>query len=153
MMINFGPYQFSDSGKRVMKESLHHHHNFIGPEHISLALIDGEQGLFNEVMQSLNLSPELVIRALNDALAIPKQYTGRGMRVHPSGQSVLRIAYDRAHQRGCKETDAADLFVGLFQSGQGAPVDLLRQLGANPDMVLKKIMTQVQAREEGANDD
>jgi ATP-dependent Clp protease ATP-binding subunit ClpA len=151
-MIDFGPYQFSDSGKRVMKrameESQHHDHNFIGPEHIFMALIDVERGLFNEVMQSLNLDPELVARALGEALTLPKQYTGRGMRVHSSGQTVLRIAYDRARQRGRKEIDAADLFVSLFQSRQGAPVDLLRQLGADPDIVLKKIMTRVHTREE-----
>jgi ATP-dependent Clp protease ATP-binding subunit ClpA len=151
-MIDFGPYQFSDSGKRVMKrameESQQHDHNFIGPEHIFMALIDVERGLFNEVMQSLNLDPDLVIRALSEALSLPKQYTGRGMRVHPSGQTVLRIAYDRARQRSRKEIDAVDLFVSLFQSRQGAPVDLLRQLGADPDIVLKKIMTRVNTREE-----
>lgn len=151
-MIDLGPYQFSESGKRVMQrameESRQHDHNFIGPEHIFMALIEVERGLFNEVMQSLNLDPEVVIRALNQALQLPKQYTGRGMRMHPSGQSVLRIAYDRARQRGRKEVDAADLFVGLFQSRQGAPVDLLRQLGADPELVLKKIMTRVNTREE-----
>jgi len=152
-MIDFGPYQFSESGKRViaraMEESRHYDHNFIGPEHIFMALIEVERGLFNEVMQSLNLDPDLVARALNEALAIPQQYTGRGMRVHPSGQTVLRIAYDRARQRGRKEIDAADLFVSLFQSRQGAPVELLRQLGADPDIVLKKITTRVHTREEG----
>ncbi|MCS6807033.1 MAG: ATP-dependent Clp protease ATP-binding subunit [Acidobacteriota bacterium] len=151
-MIDLGPYQFSESGKRVMQrameESRQHDHNFIGPEHIFMALIEVERSLFNEVMQSLNLDPEVVIRALHQALQLPKQYTGRGMRMHPSGQSVLRIAYDRARQRGRKEVDAADLFVGLFQSRQGAPVDLLRQLGADPELVLKKIMTRVNTREE-----
>ncbi len=151
-MIDFGPYQFSDSGKRVMQraleESRHRDHNFIGPEHIFMALIDIERKLFNETMQGLNLDPDLVVRALTEVLAIPKQYTGRGTRMHPSGQSVLRIAYDRARQRGRKEVDAADLFVGLFQSRQGAPVELMRQLGADPDLVLKKIMTRVNTREE-----
>lgn len=37
-MIDLGPYQFSDSGHRVVKraleESQHRPHNFIGPEDI-----------------------------------------------------------------------------------------------------------------------
>ncbi|RMG53585.1 MAG: ATP-dependent Clp protease ATP-binding subunit [Acidobacteria bacterium] len=150
-MIDFGPYQFSESAKRVlsraMEESRNLDHNFIGPEHIFLALIEVERSLFNEVMQSLNLDPDTVIRALHEVLSVPRQYTGRGMRVH-AVRPLLRIAYDRARQRGRKEINSADLFVSLFQSREGAPVEILRQLGADPDMVVKKIMTRVHTREE-----
>ena len=151
-MIDLGPYQFSDSGKLVVKraleESQHRGHTSIGPEHLFTALIDVERGFFNEVVQRLNRDPDLVIRTLDEALRVSEPYTSPGLRLHPLGQTVFRMAYDHARQRGRQEIGAADLFVGLFQDRQGAPADLLRQRGADRDLVLEKIMTRVNTREE-----
>jgi ATP-dependent Clp protease ATP-binding subunit ClpA len=153
-MLDLGPFQdkFSDSGRRVMmraiEESRHRDHNFIAPEHIFAALIELERNMFNEVMQSLNVDPQAVMRALNEHLSVARQYTGRGMRMSTSGRNVLRIALDRARQLGRGEIDASDLFLAIFQDREAVPVDLMRRLGADPDMVLQKISTRVRSREE-----
>jgi ATP-dependent Clp protease ATP-binding subunit ClpA len=151
-MLDLGPYQYADSGKRVMQrameESRNRDHNFIATEHILLGFIEVERSLFNEVMQSLNLDPEIVIHALNDQLSIARQYVGRGMRLHSTGRTILRMAYDRARQMGRKEIESVDLFVALFQAREGIPVELVRRMGADADIVLKKILTRVRTREE-----
>lgn len=153
-MIDLGQYQdkFTESGRRVMtraiEESRHRDHNFIASEHILAALIDVERHLFNEVMQSLNIDPQTVIRALNEELSVARQFTGRGMRLSPSGRNVLRLALERARQMGRNEIDASDLFVAVFQDREGIPVEVMRRLGADPDVVLQKITTRVRSREE-----
>lgn len=153
-MIDLGQYQdkFTESGRRVMtraiEESRHRDHNFIASEHILAALIDVERHLFNEVMQSLNIDPQTVIRALNEELSVARQFTGRGMRLSPSGRNVLRLALERARQMGRNEIDASDLFVAVFQDREGIPVEVMRRLGADPDVVLQKIATRVRSREE-----
>jgi ATP-dependent Clp protease ATP-binding subunit ClpC len=153
-MIDLGPFQdkFSESGRRVMgraiEESRHRDHNIIAAEHILAALIEVERSLFNEVMQSLNIDPHAVIRALNEQLSVARQFTGRGMRLDPSCRTVLKLALDRARSMGRNEIDSSDLFVALFQDREGVPVELMRRLGADPDIVLQKIITRVRSREE-----
>ncbi len=153
-MIDLGPFQdkFSESGRRVMgraiEESRHRDHNIIAAEHILAALIEVERTLFNEVMQSLNIDPQAVIRALNEQLSVARQFTGRGMRMDPSCRTVLKLALDRARSMGRNEIDSSDLFVALFQDREGVPVELMRRLGADPDVVLQKIITRVRSREE-----
>jgi ATP-dependent Clp protease ATP-binding subunit ClpC len=153
-MIDLGPFQdkFSESGRRVMgraiEESRHRDHNIIAAEHILAALIEVERSLFNEVMQSLNIDPQAVIRALNEQLSVARQFTGRGMRLDPSCRTVLKLALDRARSMGRNEIDSSDLFVALFQDREGVPVELMRRLGADPDIVLQKIITRVRSREE-----
>lgn len=153
-MIDLGPFQdkFSESGRRVMgraiEESRHRDHNIIAAEHILAALIEVERSLFNEVMQSLNIDPQAVIRALNEQLSVARQFTGRGMRLDPSCRTVLKLALDRARSMGRNEIDSSDLFVALFQDREGVPVELMRRLGADPEVVLQKIITRVRSREE-----
>jgi ATP-dependent Clp protease ATP-binding subunit ClpA len=153
-MIDLGPFQdkFSESGRRVMgraiEESRHRDHNIVAPEHILAALIEVERSLFNEVMQSLNIDPQAVIRALNEQLSVARQFTGRGVRLDPSCRTILRLALDRARSMGRNEIDSSDLFVALFQDRDSAPVELMRRLGADPDVVLQKIITRVRSREE-----
>jgi len=153
-MIDLGPFQdkFSESGRRVMgraiEESRHRDHNIVTPEHILAALIEVERSLFNEVMQSLNIDPQAVIRALNEQLSVARQFTGRGVRLDPSCRTILKLALDRARSMGRNEIDSSDLFVALFQDRESAPVELMRRLGADPDVVLQKIITRVRSREE-----
>lgn len=133
---------------RAIEESRHRDHNIIAAEHILAALIEVERSLFNEVMQSLNIDPQAVIRALNEQLSVARQFTGRGMRLDPSCRTVLKLALDRARSMGRNEIDSSDLFVALFQDREGVPVELMRRLGADPDVVLQKIITRVRSREE-----
>jgi len=153
-MIDLGAFQdkFSESGRRVMRraieESRHRDHNLIGPEHIFAALIEVERSLFNEVMQSLNLDPQAVIRAVNEQLSIDRQFTGRGMKVSHSVQTILQYALQRARQLGRSEIDSSDLLVAIFQDRESVPVDVMRRLGADPEVVLQKILTKVRTREE-----
>ncbi len=153
-MIDLGPFQdkFSESGRRVMgraiEESRHRDHNIVAPEHILAALIEVERPLFNEVMQSLNIDPQAVIRALNEQLSVARQFTGRGVRLDPSCRTILKLALDRARSMGRNEIDSSDLFVALFQDRDSTPVELMRRLGADPDIVLQKIITRVRSREE-----
>jgi ATP-dependent Clp protease ATP-binding subunit ClpA len=133
---------------RAIEESRHRDHNIIAAEHILAALIEVERSLFNEVMQSLNIDPHAVIRALNEQLSVARQFTGRGMRLDPSCRTVLKLALDRARSMGRNEIDSSDLFVALFQDREGVPVELMRRLGADPDIVLQKIITRVRSREE-----
>ncbi len=152
-MIDFEQFQdkFSDSGQRVMKraydESRRRDHNQVAPEHVFVALAELERNFFNELMQSLNVDPQAVSSSLESRLTA-REYLGRGLKMSDSLRQLLKHALDRSRTRGRRTIDSTDLFFALFQDRAGSPVDILRKLGAEPDMVSEKISTRVRTREE-----
>ncbi len=152
-MIDFEQFQdkFSDSGQRVMKraydESRRRDHNQVAPEHVFVALAELERNFFNELMQSLNVDPQAVSSSLESRL-MAREYLGRGLKMSDSLRQLLKHALDRSRTRGRRTIDSTDLFFALFQDRAGSPVDILRKLGAEPDMVSEKISTRVRTREE-----
>lgn len=152
-MIDFEQFQdkFSDSGQRVMKraydESRRRDHNQVAPEHVFVALAELERNFFNELMQSLNVDPQAVSTSLESRLTA-REYLGRGLKMSDSLRQLLKHALDRSRTRGRRTIDSTDLFFALFQDRGGSPVDILRKLGAEPDMVSEKISTRVRTREE-----
>ncbi len=152
-MIDFEQFQdkFSDSGQRVMKraydESRRRDHNQVAPEHVFVALAELERNFFNELMQSLNVDPQAVSSSLESRL-MAREYLGRGLKMSDSLRQLLKHALDRSRTRGRRTIDSTDLFFALFQDRAGSPVDILRKLGAEPEMVSEKISTRVRSREE-----
>jgi ATP-dependent Clp protease ATP-binding subunit ClpC len=152
-MIDFEQFQdkFSESGQRVMKraydESRRRDHNQVAPEHVFIALADLERNFFNELMQSLNVDPQAVASSLENRLTA-REYLGRGMRMSDGLRMLLKNALDRARQRNRRSIDSTDLFYALFQDRGSSPVEILRRLGAEPDIVVEKISTRVRTREE-----
>src|SRR5262249_43286409 len=153
-MYDFGDFsdRFSDSGQRVMKraieESRRRDHNFIAPEHIFVALTDVERPFFNEVMQSLNVDPQAVVNEIDTKLAVPKQYTGKRVKLADSTRELLTAGLRRARQNGRHTIEASDLFQALFDDRNGASVGILRKFGAEPEVVVEKISSRLRSREE-----
>src|SRR5688572_18185916 len=133
--------------KRAYEESRRRDHNQLAPEHVFVALSDLERNFFNELMQSLNVDPQTVASSLEQRLTA-REYLGRGMRMSDQLRILLKNALDRARQRGRRTIDATDIFFALFQDRNSAPVDILRRLGAEPEIVQEKISQRVRSREE-----
>src|SRR6185436_19172072 len=94
-----------------------------------------------------NVDPQAVASSLENKFTA-REYLGRGMRMSDGLRMLLKHALDRARQRGRRAIDSTDLFYALFQDRQSSPVEILRRLGAEPDIVVEKITTRVRTREE-----
>ncbi|MCS6884446.1 MAG: ATP-dependent Clp protease ATP-binding subunit [Acidobacteriota bacterium] len=153
-MYEFGDFaeRFSESGQRVMRraieESRKRDHNFISPEHIFVAISEVEKAFFNEVMQSLNLDPQAILKEIEMKLSVPKQYTGKRIKLSEATRELLTQGLRKARQAGRQTIDATDLFQSIFEDKNSEPVMVLRKFGADPDMVLAKIATRLKSREE-----
>jgi len=85
-VIDFEIYtdKIAQSGREVIRkayeEARHRDHNQLISEHVLLSIAEVERTLFNEVMQSLNLDPEVVIQELTAKLD-KFDYPGRGMKI------------------------------------------------------------------------
>ena len=143
--------KIAESGRRLVRkayeEARSRDHNQLAPEHVLVAIAEVERPFFNEVMQSLNLDPQVVLQAVETKLG-QRDYLGRGIRMGESLRTLLSNALKHAHERGRRLIESTDLFVALFKDVHSFPVELLRRLGADREMVMQKIQTRVRSHEE-----
>src|SRR5262244_3671429 len=141
----------AESGRRLIRrayeEARARDHSQLAPDHVFIAIAEVERPFFNEVMQSLNLDPQVVLQALETKLT-QREYLGRGVKMSESLRTLLSNALKHAHEHGRRLIESHDLFVALFKDLHSYPVELLRRLGADREMVMQKIATRVRSHEE-----
>src|SRR5262252_7178794 len=128
----------AESGRRLIRrayeEARARDHSQLAPDHVFIAIAEVERPFFNEVMQSLNLDPQVVLQALETKLN-QREYLGRGVKMSESLRTLLSNALKHAHERGRRLIESTDLFVALFKDPHSFPVDLLKRLGADRQMI------------------
>jgi ATP-dependent Clp protease ATP-binding subunit ClpA len=143
--------KIADSGRKIIRkaydEARSRDHNQLAPEHVLLSIAEVERQFFNEVMQSLNLDPQVLLQSLETKLS-QRDYLGRGMKISEATRTLLQNALKQAHERGRRLIESHDLFVALFKDAHSYPVELLRRLGADRELVTQKIQTRVRSHEE-----
>ncbi len=143
--------KIAESGRRIIRkaydEARSRDHNQITPEHMLLSIAEVERPFFNEVMQSLNIDPQVVLQAVETKLQ-ERAYVGRRIMMGDSLRHALSNALKHAVERNRRLIESTDLFVALFKDAHGFPVELLRRLGADREMVMQKIQTRVRSHEE-----
>jgi ATP-dependent Clp protease ATP-binding subunit ClpA len=143
--------KIAESGRRLIRkayeEARSRDHNQLAPEHLFISIAEVERPFFNEVMQSLNLDPQVVIQALETKLD-QRDYLGRGMKISEPLRTLLSNALKHSREQGRRLIEATDLFYALFGDTHSYPVELLRRLGADREMVMQKIATRVRSHEE-----
>jgi ATP-dependent Clp protease ATP-binding subunit ClpC len=143
--------KIAESGRRLIRKSYEEargrDHNQLAPEHLFVSIAEVERPFFNEVMQSLNLDPQVVIQALETKLD-QRDYLGRGMKISEPLRTLLSNALKHSREQGRRLIESTDLFYALFTDTHSYPVELLRRLGADREMVMQKIATRVRSHEE-----
>ena len=127
--------KIAESGRRLIRkayeEARSRDHNQLAPEHVFVSIAEVERPFFNEVMQSLNLDPQVVLQALETKLG-QRDYLGRGMKISESLRTLLSNALKHSHERGRRLIESTDLFVALFKDVHSFPVEMLQAAGRGP---------------------
>lgn len=151
-MVDLGAYKdkFGDSGQRVLEkalgESRRRDQNYITVEHIIHALAKEESELFNSTIRSLAMDPDAVTGAIDRRLDNARQHVGKGFRIAPDTTDLFKRAMERARSRGRKTIESTDIF-DVLSKDDSLLMEVLRGLGATPDLVVERIKTNVDERE------
>ena len=152
-MVDLGSYKdkFGDSGQRILdhalSESRQRDQNFVAVEHILEALMHEEPDMFNSTMRELSLDPIVVKIAIDKRLeGSRQQHVGKGFRISPDTTDLFKRAMERARAQGRKVIEATDIFSALTNS-DSLFVEVLKNMGANPDAVAENVQAQVTKRE------
>lgn len=152
-MVELGAYRdkFSDSGQRVLEnalgESRRRDQNYITVEHIISALAKEESELFNSTIRDLAIDPDVVTKAINKRLDNARQHIGKGFRIAPDTTDLFKRAMERARSRGRKTIESTDIF-DVLSNYDSLLVEVLKNLGAQPEAVEEHVRTNVNEREQ-----
>ncbi|MDX6711252.1 MAG: ATP-dependent Clp protease ATP-binding subunit ClpC [Blastocatellia bacterium] len=151
-MTDLGAYKdkFGDSGQRILEhalnESRRRDQNYVSIEHIINAVASEEPELFNSTMRDLQVDPRMVKTLVDRRLDSSRQHVGKGFKIAPDTTDLFKRAMERARANGRKSIESTDIFTALVQN-DSAFIDVLRNLGADPDAVIENVRSRVHTRE------
>jgi ATP-dependent Clp protease ATP-binding subunit ClpC len=152
-MVDLPSYKdkFGDSGQRILdhalSESRQRDQNVVSVEHILEALMHEEPDMFNSTMRELSLDPIVVKIAIDKRLdGSRQQHVGKGFRISQDTTELFKRAMERARAQGRKVIEATDIFSALTNY-DSLFLEVLKNMGANPDAVAENVQAQVTKRE------
>jgi ATP-dependent Clp protease ATP-binding subunit ClpA len=133
--VGRGPFGlFNDRAKRVLAlaqdEAIRFNHNYIGTEHLLLALIREGEGLAARVLSSRGVELSKVRTAVEfivgrgDATKSPSEIT-----LSPRTKRVIEIAVAEAQRLGHGNVGTEHLLLGLVVEGEGIATGVIESLG------------------------
>ena len=142
-MIRFEKFTVKAQEAMQAAQSLadQHNHQSMEPEHLLLALLQQREGVVGPVLAKLGARPEVIQRALEQALErLPTVRGGGGQ--HYLGER-LRAALERAQAEAERLKDeyvsTEHLLIGIAQERDGGASRVLAQNGVTPDGIYKAL--------------
>jgi ATP-dependent Clp protease ATP-binding subunit ClpC len=132
----------------AIEESQRRQHYYLGVEHLFLAVVKVENQFYKEVMYELGVDPNAVVSLLKEALSVSKQYLGGGMKIPTATRNLLQASWGRAQNSGRQLISTTDVFAAIFMVDDSIPVEIMRQLGVDPQATLDEITILARRREE-----
>jgi ATP-dependent Clp protease ATP-binding subunit ClpC len=133
--------RFTQRARRVLslahEEAERLHHNYIGTEHLLLGLIREEGGVAGRVLRELGLDPARV-KEMVERLTGRGRHTGGRIELAPATEKVLQDAIDQARGMGHHYIGTEHILLGLVNQSEGVGLDVLKQLGINPEQVRRQ---------------
>jgi ATP-dependent Clp protease ATP-binding subunit ClpC len=148
--------RFTDRARRVVlqaqDEARSRDHNYIGTEHLLLALVhEGIGGVAVKALESMQIDAD-AIRERTDEII------GRGAAPPPTGhipftprsKKVLELSLREALQLGHHYIGTEHILLGILAEGDGVAAQVLAVLGVGPDRTRQRVVELLAGRRSGA---
>ena len=130
---------------RALEDSRRREHPVLTSAHLLFAVAQADWDLFALAMRDAKVSPNAVLRSLNEYLrGVPAVAAGE-VRVCPTTKLVCKLALQSAARAGHPAVEARDLLLALFEETRGVPASILRLHGADTDTLVSRL--EVRSRE------
>jgi ATP-dependent Clp protease ATP-binding subunit ClpA len=136
--------RFTDRARRVLvlaqEEARLLNHNFIGTEHILLALIHEGEGLAAKTLDSLGISLGAVREKVQETTGPVAASTTGSPPFTPRAKKVLELSLREALQLGHNYIGTEHMLLGLVREGEGVGAQVLVSLGADLSRVRQQVI-------------
>lgn len=140
--------RFTDRLREVMQfanqEAQRLNHEYIGTEHLLLALVNVGGGAAVEILKNLGVEPHTVTSevAMYIKKGLPPPITG-SLPPTPRAKMVVEYAMEESRNLGCEYVGTEHLLLGLLREDYGFASVLLMNLGVRLDQVRAEIQANL----------
>jgi hypothetical protein len=148
--------RFTDRARRVVvlaqEEARMLNHDYIGTEHILLALIDEGDGVGAKALESLGISLDAVRQQVEEIIGQGQEAPSGHIPFTPRAKKVLELSLRESLQLGHNYIGTEHILLGLIREGDGVAAQVLVRLGADLNLVRHEVIQLIASRpsREGA---
>jgi ATP-dependent Clp protease ATP-binding subunit ClpC len=106
-------------------------HDYIGTEHVLLALIDEGEGVAAKVLEALEISPDAVRERVESVIGRGELAPAGHIPFTPQAKKLLRLALEESRALGHNYIGTEHILLGLIREGDGVAAQVLTGLGAD----------------------
>ena len=115
-------------------------HDYVGTEHILLALVHEGEGVAARALESLGISLEAVRQQVEEIIGQGQQARSGHIPFTPRVKKVLELSLREATQLGHDYVGTEHILLGLIREGQGVAAQVLVNLGADLNRVRQQVI-------------
>jgi ATP-dependent Clp protease ATP-binding subunit ClpC len=143
--------RFTDRARRVVvlaqEEARMFNRDYVGTEHILLALIREEGGVAAQALESLGVTEEGTRQQVEEIVGRDQPGPQRGhLPMTPRAKKVLQLSLREAIALGYGYIGTEHILLGLIREDDGVAIRVLNGLGVDPNRVRQQVIQQVSAR-------
>ncbi|MCK6578316.1 MAG: ATP-dependent Clp protease ATP-binding subunit [Anaerolineae bacterium] len=130
-------------------------HNYIGVEHLFIAMTKTEGGVAQTLMERAGLSPRTVRNEIRREIGTGEGGLEEVMPLTPRAMMVLSLAIFLAERDDAEDVSDDHILLAILQEGESVPVRKLIELGFNVNLWLQKMLSEafdVERLGEGGDD-
>jgi ATP-dependent Clp protease ATP-binding subunit ClpA len=144
--------RFTDRARRVVvlaqEEARMLDHNYVGTEHILLALVREGEGVAAKALESLGIRLEAVRQQVEEIIGRGKKASAGHIPFTPRAKKVLELSLRESLQLGHDYIGTEHILLGLLREGEGVAAQVLVRLGADLNRVREQVI-QLLASHQG----
>lgn len=141
---------FTDPVRQIVMSARDHalqrNHEYVGTEHLLLALIAHNDGVAAETLRNLNVNLDEIRGTIDDV--VPRGNAAPGTTELPyttRSKKILELADSEAHDFGSTHVDTEHLLLGMIREGGGIAAQVLDHAGLNEDIARAEVRRLVGA--------
>jgi ATP-dependent Clp protease ATP-binding subunit ClpC len=139
--------RFTDRARRVLvlaqEEARLLNHNFIGTEHLLIALIEERDGVAAHSLRDLGITLEAVRNRVEEIIGASASTPSGGAPFTPRTKKVLELSLREALQLNHSYIGTEHLLLGLVREGEGVGAQVLRDLGVELSDVRETVIQRI----------
>jgi len=144
--------RFTDRARRVVvlaqEEARMLNHNYIGTEHILLALIHEGEGVAAKALTALGISLAATRQAVEDIIGRGMQAPSGHIPFTPRSKKVLELSLREALQLGSDYIGTEHILLGLIREGDGVAAQVLVSSGVDLNRARQQVIQVLHGRRE-----
>ena len=137
--------KFSQRARTVLglaqEEAQRFNHNYIGTEHLLLALVREGEGVAAKVLTNLGVELTQVRKAVEYLIGRGERPPTGQIGFTPRARKVVELAVDEAKQMSHQFVGTEHLLLGLIREGEGVAAGILRSLRLDLEAVRQETLT------------